>query len=35
MLLPKDYGEAALYDDVTRKLMNKIEFSHGGKEYDS
>ena len=24
MLLPKDYGEAALYDEVTRKLMSKI-----------
>jgi len=35
MLLPKDYGEAALYDEVTRKLMSKIEFSHGGDEYDS
>ena len=34
MLLPKDYGKDALYNEVTRKLMTKIEFEHGGKEYD-
>jgi 2-methylcitrate dehydratase len=35
MLLPQDYGEAALFNDVTRKLMSKIQFEHGGPEYDS
>lgn len=34
MLLPKDYGKAALFNEVTRKFMQKIEFEHGGKEYD-
>lgn len=34
MLLPKDYGKDALYNEVTRSLMKKIEFEHGGKEYD-
>lgn len=34
MLLPHDYGKDALYNEVTRKLMTKIEFEHGGKEYD-
>lgn len=34
MLLPKDYGKDALFNEVTRKLMTKIEFEHGGKEYD-
>ena len=35
MLTPNDYGRAALKDEVTRKLMEKIEFTHGGVEYDS
>ena len=35
MLLPHDYGKSALYNDITRKLMTKIEFEHGGPEYDS
>lgn len=34
MLLPADYGKDALYDEVTRSLMSKITFEHGGKEYD-
>lgn len=34
MLFPEDYGYGALYNEVTRKLMTKIEFEHGGKEYD-
>jgi len=34
MLLPADYGRDALYNEITRKLMTKIEFEHGGKEYD-
>jgi 2-methylcitrate dehydratase len=34
MLQPSDYSIKALYNEVTRKLMAKIEFQHGGKEYD-
>ena len=34
MLQPCDYSINALYSEVTRKLMTKIEFLHGGKEYD-
>ena len=30
MLLPADYGYHSLYNEVTRKLMTKIEFEHGG-----
>jgi 2-methylcitrate dehydratase len=35
MLTPLDYGKAAIKDPITRKLMDKIEFIHGGVEYDS
>lgn len=34
MLSPYDYSEQALYDPVTRSLMQKINFVHGGQEYD-
>jgi len=34
MLEPKDYGYDAIKDPFTRKLMDKIAFEHGGKEYD-
>ena len=34
MLSPYDYSEGALYDPVTRSLMEKINFVHGGPEYD-
>jgi len=34
MLVPEDYGKAALDNQVTRKLMEKISFEHGGAEYD-
>ena len=34
MLEPKDYGYEAIKDPFTRKLMDKINFEHGGKEYD-
>merc|ERR1719411_332012 len=34
MLEPQDYSQAALYDKTTRQLMDKIEFVHGGEEYD-
>ena len=35
MLLPIDYSGKALYNEVTRSLMTKIEFEHGGEEYDA
>jgi 2-methylcitrate dehydratase len=35
MLTPLDYSHAAIFNDVTRQLMDKIEFAHGGVEYDS
>lgn len=34
MLEPADYNEAALFHPLTREIMAKIEFRHGGKEYD-
>jgi len=34
MLLPVDYDEHSLFDPVTRSLMDRIEFRHGGREYD-
>mmetsp|Transcript_18109 Transcript_18109/g.20275 ORF Transcript_18109/g.20275 Transcript_18109/m.20275 type:complete len:533 (+) Transcript_18109:2-1600(+) len=34
MLLPSDYSLEAVHDKATRFLMEKIEFEHGGKEYD-
>ena len=34
MLEPKDYGYEAIKDPFTRKLMDKMTFEHGGKEYD-
>jgi len=35
ILLPADYDDAALFDPLTRALMEKIEFRHGGPEYDA
>ena len=35
MLEPKDYSYSALFNKTTRALMEKAEFEHGGKEYDS
>ncbi len=35
MLLPADYNDASLFDPLTRSLMEKIEFRHGGPEYDA
>jgi 2-methylcitrate dehydratase len=37
MLDPYDYAdsESAIFHPVTRKIMEKIEFSHGGPEYDA
>ncbi|MEE3001793.1 MAG: MmgE/PrpD family protein [Planctomycetota bacterium] len=34
MLVPEDYGRDALSDATTRRLMDCIEFEHGGDEYD-
>ena len=35
MLTPLDYSKIAINDDVTRNIMSKIEFKHGGPEYDA
>jgi len=35
MLIPQDYSYNALFNEVTRKLMTKIVFEHGGEAYDS
>lgn len=35
MLMPADYEPAALADPLTRRLMERIEFRHGGPEYDA
>ena len=34
MLSPYDYDKSAVFHDVTRALMKKITFTHGGKTYD-
>ncbi|MGA0287951.1 MAG: MmgE/PrpD family protein [Phycisphaerales bacterium] len=34
ILEPHDYDAAAIDDSTTRALMAKIEFAHGGEEYD-
>jgi 2-methylcitrate dehydratase len=34
MLLPADYDDAALFHPLTRQLMERIDFVHGGPEYD-
>jgi len=34
MLLPQDYSPEAINHDLTRALMRKITFDHGGEEYD-
>ena len=35
ILLPEDYSAAAIGNPLTRTLMDKIRFAHGGAEYDS
>lgn len=35
MLVPSDYDEEALVHPLTRSLISRIEFRHGGGEYDS
>ncbi|HVX11975.1 MAG TPA: MmgE/PrpD family protein [Pirellulales bacterium] len=34
MLVPADYNNAGLFHPLTRRLMERIEFRHGGSEYD-
>ena len=34
MLTPSDYDEQAILDPLTRSLIDRIEFRHGGPEYD-
>ncbi|MCA9170587.1 MAG: MmgE/PrpD family protein [Planctomycetales bacterium] len=34
MLVPADYDDAALFHPLTRELMSRIEFRHGGPEFD-
>ncbi len=34
MLLPADYDAASLVHPLTREIMDRIEFRHGGREYD-
>lgn len=35
MLLPDDYNNTSLFHPLTRQIMGKIEFRHGGSEYDA
>lgn len=35
ILTPDDYNDENLFHPVTRRLMEKIEFRHGGPEYDA
>jgi 2-methylcitrate dehydratase len=35
MLMPDDYSDAALFHPLTRRLMERIDFRHGGAEYDA
>jgi 2-methylcitrate dehydratase len=34
MLMPEDYTDAAIRDPWARNLMDRIEFVHGGTEFD-
>lgn len=34
MLGPYDYSKDSIFNPLTRALMEKISFVHGGKEYD-
>ncbi|HET6884417.1 MAG TPA: MmgE/PrpD family protein [Pirellulales bacterium] len=35
MLLPADYDQQSLLHPLTRRLMERIDFRHGGAEYDA
>lgn len=34
MLMPEDYDDAALHHELTRRLMQRIDFRHGGEAFD-
>jgi 2-methylcitrate dehydratase len=34
MLMPADYDDGALFHPLTRQLIERIDFRHGGPEYD-
>jgi 2-methylcitrate dehydratase len=34
MLVPDDYNDDSLFDPITRQLMSRVEFVHGGPSYD-
>ncbi len=34
MLVPRDYEASSIFDPLTRQIMERIEFRHGGREYD-
>ena len=34
MIVPDDYSDDAITNPLTRRLMDRIEFRHGGPEYD-
>ncbi len=35
MLMPADYDDQSLFHPLTRSLMQRIDFRHGGAEYDA
>jgi 2-methylcitrate dehydratase len=35
MLLPEDFTQEAIHDPLTRSLMERMAFEHGGAEYDA
>lgn len=35
MLTPMDYTHSSIVNELTLDIMDKIEFTHGGPEYDS
>jgi 2-methylcitrate dehydratase len=35
MLVPADYDDTSLFDPLTRRIIERIEFRHGGPEYDA
>lgn len=35
MLMPEDYSQASLQHELTRRIMAKIHFQHGGAEFDA
>src|SRR6185503_13064248 len=34
MLVPDDYEDEAIFHPLTRQLMERVDFRHGGPEYD-